>query len=83
MDTWLCLRMGASVGGDTDTIAALAGTLSAATRAAMGKSHNIPAEILDEVLAANSLDLASIASRLASGSAFGAVRGIGGKRRDS
>jgi len=83
MDTWLCLRMGASVGGDTDTIAALAGALSSASRAAAGKPHNIPAEILDEVLAANSLDLGSLASRLASGSASGSLMGIGGKRRDS
>lgn len=87
LDTWLCLRMGASVGGDTDTIAALAGILSAASRAAMGKPHNIPAEILGEVLAANSLNLASIASRLATGSALVASGGIGesigGKRRDS
>ena len=87
LDTWLCLRMGASVGGDTDTIAALAGILSAASRAAIGKPHNIPAEILAEVLAANSLNLASIASRLASGSSFVAAGGLGGgmsgMRRDS
>jgi len=83
MDTWLCLRMGASVGGDTDTIAALAGALSAAFLAAAGKPHNIPAEILDEVMVTNALDLASLAARLAAGSPSGSSGGKDGKRRDS
>lgn len=64
-DTWLCLRMGASIGGDTDTIAALAGALSAAHRAASGMRHNIPQALLGEVLEGNGLDLPSLASRLA------------------
>jgi len=64
-DTWLCLRMGASVGGDTDTIAALAGMLSAAYLSARGKGHNIPAEVLDDVMERNGLDLVSLTDRLA------------------
>ena len=65
-DPWLCVRMGASVGGDTDTIAALAGMLAAATCAAKGKGHGIPEDILAEVVAGNGLDLASLAERVAS-----------------
>ena len=48
-DAWLAIRMGASVGGDTDTIAALAGALSAA----YAGRHNIPAHVLTAVLEAN------------------------------
>jgi len=64
-DTWLCLRMGASIGGDTDTIAALAGALSAAHQAASGERHDIPEALLKEVLESNGLDLPSLAARLA------------------
>lgn len=64
LDTWLCVRMGASVGGDTDTIAALAGALSAASRAASGLPHNIPADIIEAIATINNLDLASIGARL-------------------
>lgn len=46
---WQAIRMGASVGGDTDTIAALAGALCAA----YAGGHDIPAEVLDAVLSAN------------------------------
>jgi ADP-ribosylglycohydrolase len=48
-DVWLAIRLGASVGGDTDTIAALAGALCAAH----AKGHNIPSAVLDPVLSAN------------------------------
>jgi len=61
----------------------LAGALSAAFLAAAGKPHNIPAEILDEVMVTNALDLASLAARLAAGSPSGSSEGKGGKRRDS
>lgn len=66
-DTWLCLRMGASVGGDTDTIAALAGALSAAHRAAAGLDGSIPPGILSFVLDVNGIDLARVARRLSGG----------------
>ena len=65
-DPWLCIRMGASVGGDTDTIAALAGMLAAASCAALGKGHGIPADILSEVLEVNNLNLSAVAERVAS-----------------
>lgn len=52
-DVWTAIRIGASVGGDTDTIAALAGAMSALYRG----GHNIPDEIVDEVMAVNRLDL--------------------------
>lgn len=48
-DVWLAIRLGASVGGDTDTIAALAGALCAAHAG----GHNIPEDVLDAVLLAN------------------------------
>lgn len=41
-DVWKAIRMGASVGGDTDTIAALAGALSCAYAGV----HNIPAGVV-------------------------------------
>ena len=82
-DTWLCLRMGASVGGDTDTIAALAGGLSAACCAAEGKRHNIPSLIVDEVVAGNKLDLAALASRLSAGSKSKFNGSVNEKRHDS
>ena len=62
-DVWLAIRMGASVGGDTDTIAALAGALSAA----YGRGHNIPLSLLAEVLEVNRLDLGGLALRLCEG----------------
>jgi len=52
-DVWLAIRTGASVGGDTDTIAALAGALSALYRG----DHNIPEEIVNEVMAVNRLEM--------------------------
>ena len=63
-DTWLCLRMGASLGGDTDTVAALAGALSAAHRAARGQGHSIPSEVLDEVIKGNGLNLQALVASL-------------------
>ncbi|HPB63355.1 MAG TPA: hypothetical protein PLD15_05310, partial [Mesotoga sp.] len=54
------IRMGASVGGDTDTIAALAGLLSALHSG----DHNIPEEIVEEVLNVNRLDLSEIAEMI-------------------
>ncbi|HEY9055078.1 MAG TPA: ADP-ribosylglycohydrolase family protein [Rectinemataceae bacterium] len=65
LDTWLCLRMGASAGGDTDTIAALAGALSAAHSASMGLPGSLPSNLVGEMLSVNGLDLAAIAARLA------------------
>jgi ADP-ribosylglycohydrolase len=68
---WLCIRMGASIGGDTDTIAALAAMLAAATRAAKGQGHGIPEGVLSEVLEVNGLDLATLAERVAGGDGAG------------
>ena len=66
-DPWLCIRMGASIGGDTDTIAALAGMLAAASCAASGRGHGIPTSLLAEVLEGNGLDLGILADRVANG----------------
>jgi ADP-ribosylglycohydrolase len=63
-DTWLAVRMGASVGGDTDTIAALAGALSAAHALATGGSLNIPTSIVHEVIEKNRLDFDALLRRL-------------------
>lgn len=59
-DVWLAIRMGASVGGDTDTIAALAGALCCAYA---GK-HNIPDHILKTVLRVNNLDISKIVAQV-------------------
>jgi len=79
-DTWLCLRMGASVGGDTDTIAALAGALSAAHRASRGEDHSIPVDILDEVIKGNGLDLQALVARLIPGEGPAPGKDAGEKR---
>jgi len=55
-DVWLALRMGASIGGDTDTIAALSGALCAASAG----RHNIPPDLLGRVLRTNRLDFAAL-----------------------
>ena len=47
------------MGGDTDTIAALAGALSTA----FVGSHNIPGDILETIKHVNHLDLAGLAGR--------------------
>lgn len=67
LDAWLALRMGASIGGDTDTIAALAGALSASHRAATGIASDLPADLLAFVLESNGLDLEGLMSRLGCG----------------
>jgi ADP-ribosylglycohydrolase len=59
-DTWLAIRLGASVGGDTDTIAALAGALSAA----FARGHNIPPAVLAEVTNTNDLRFEELCERL-------------------
>ncbi len=50
-DTWLAIRMGASIGGDTDTIAAISGALSYL----YGKNFNIPSDIVEEVIGVNNI----------------------------
>ena len=52
-DVWLSVKMGASCGGDTDTIAAIAGLLSSL----YAGEQNIPPEIVSEVVKVNALDL--------------------------
>ncbi len=52
-DCWDNIRMAASLGGDTDTIAALSGALTAL----YNKGHNIPGPIVDQVLSVNRLHL--------------------------
>jgi len=49
-DVWKAIRLGAGLGGDTDTIAALAAALCAAFA---GGKLNIPSEITEAVFAAN------------------------------
>ena len=58
-DVFKAICMGASMGGDTDTIAALAGALSTA----FVGSHNIPGDILETIKHVNHLDLAGLAGR--------------------
>ncbi|WP_448071661.1 ADP-ribosylglycohydrolase family protein [Georgenia yuyongxinii] len=48
-DSWLVCRLGASLGGDSDTIAAMAGAISGA----MGGVGALPAAARDQVAAAN------------------------------
>jgi ADP-ribosylglycohydrolase len=60
-DAWLAVRMGASMGGDTDTIAAMAGALCAAF-AGEGK---LPRDIVAAVATANRLDLGRVARAVA------------------
>lgn len=50
-DVWKAIRMGASVGGDTDTIAALAGALCCA----YAGMHNIPNDIIERVFYQNAI----------------------------
>ncbi len=63
-DVWLAIRMGASIGGDTDTIAALAGALSAAYALSHDRAINIPRAIVREVTEKNKLDFDSLIERL-------------------
>lgn len=50
-DVWLAIRMGASIGGDTDTIAAIAGALSAF----QASCPNIPQDIIHLIQQANNI----------------------------
>ena len=59
-DVWSAICAGSSIGGDTDTIAALSGALSALFR----KDHNIPSGILDKIMAANRLPIERCSSLL-------------------
>lgn len=52
-DVWLAIKAGASIGGDTDTIGAIASSLCALYR----KGHNIPDNILNPVLKENDLQI--------------------------
>ncbi len=56
-DVWLAVRLGGALGGDTDTVAALAGALSASYRG----GHNLPQSLLSQIEAANKLDFAALA----------------------
>lgn len=51
-DVWKSICMGASIGGDTDTIAALAGSLSYMA----SQTSNIPDEVVQEVGKVNKID---------------------------
>ena len=51
-DVWLAIKLASSVGGDTDTIAALVGALSSI----YANGHNIPKDIVEQVINANNLD---------------------------
>jgi len=59
-DVWLAIRLAASLGGDTDTVAALA----AAICAAYAGGHNIPREILETVIKENNLDFEIISDTI-------------------
>ncbi len=60
-DPWLTCRLGASVGGDCDTIAAMAGAMSGAVAGSAG----FPADAVAQLEAANpGLDLAGLATSL-------------------
>lgn len=53
------IQMGAAMGGDTDTIAALTGALSAA----YAGSHNIPGELIELIQSINGLDTGNLAEK--------------------
>lgn len=57
-DVWLSICMGASIGGDTDTIAAISGALSSFQTSV----NNIPGRIVRTVRRVNNLDLKSFAN---------------------
>lgn len=59
-DVWLAIRLGASLGGDTDTVAALAAALCCA----YAGRHNIPDEILETVLKENNLDFEEVSDTI-------------------
>ena len=60
-DPYRAICYGANIGGDTDTIAAIAGSVCGAWQGI----HAIPIDLLSRVEELNQLDLASTASRLA------------------
>ncbi len=63
-DVWLAIRMGASIGGgDTDTIAAIAGALSAF----QANSHNIPKDIIHLIQNENNISFKKIRKILGRG----------------
>ncbi|NLY19582.1 MAG: hypothetical protein GX045_11805 [Clostridiaceae bacterium] len=57
-DVWLAIRLGASAGGDTDTIAALGAVLCCA----FAKRHNIPENVLSAVIRENNLDFEKLST---------------------
>jgi len=59
-DVWLAIRMGASIGGDTDTIAAIAGALSAF----QANNHNIPKDIIHLIQNENNISFKKYAKIL-------------------
>jgi len=59
-DVWKAITLAASMGGDTDTIAALSGALCTA----FAKNHNIPKDILDKVITINDLNFSKLLSGL-------------------
>jgi ADP-ribosylglycohydrolase len=59
-DPWLAVRIAASAGGDTDTIAAIAGAIAGACHGLDG----FPAEARTTVAAVNNLDLDTLADQL-------------------
>ena len=59
-DVWLAIKAGASVGGDTDTIAAVAASLCTLYR----KGHNIPDDILHAILNENDLKIGMYAEMI-------------------
>jgi ADP-ribosylglycohydrolase len=59
-DPWLTCRLAASVGGDCDTIAAIAGAMAGAFAGA----HGFPADAVRQLEAANQLDLRGLAAAL-------------------
>ena len=61
-DVFGAICLAASLGGDTDTIGALVGALSAA----YAGGHNIPASVLGPVLEQNRLDLETLSAQIAS-----------------
>ncbi len=59
-DTMRTIRLATETGGDTDTIAALAGALVAT----YSKGHNIPQEMIDNVSKANNIDFETLSDKI-------------------
>ena len=57
-DVWLAIKLSASLGGDTDTIASLAAALCCA----FAKGHNIPRDVLSYVTYENNLDFKALST---------------------